>query len=536
MFLQSKKYFYLHRYEIAILLGTSVLSAIIGTFFPYLTGMIITRISRRDSLMLVLKNCGCLLALYIILQGVGFVTGLIRMKTEVCMGKEFNSDVIFHVQELPWLYIQKQNITVLNQSINQDTNTVIIFCLDTLLNVTTQVASFILLVVLCCHISVYMTGIIAISAVVYIAIYTFMKDRIYDARTFFRKQESAFFSKLFEQLAYIYFIKTNSIEDKFRKRLSVSFEEYLKSRMRDGFVQSFLSFSQGLATSIFQIVMLFLGANEVYNGNLEIGFLLTFSSYFSQLQSTIRYFLSLGASYQNAKVAKKRIDSVMNQMVEKTEGIKLKETVNNICCRELSFGFNGHTGDLYGNISFTMERGKIYCLVGANGKGKTTFVNILLGLYRDKLPSNTLFINGKDINKLDSKWLRKEKISYLSQESVIFPDEYSSNVEILAKDLGASKRHKLEYLSKLLNAKSLSPETSISIDMLSGGEARKVCLIRTLIKSSEILILDEPDSSLDEESTEMLMRELKRDKESRITIIISHNQKIMNQADKVVDL
>lgn len=536
MFLQSKKYFYLHRYKIAVLLGASVFNAIVGTFSPYLTGMIITGISNQDPLVLVLKNCGYLLALFIIMQGVSFITGLIRMNTEVNMGKEFNSDVIFHVQELPWLYIQKQNITVLNQAINQDTNTVIIFCLDTLLNVATQIASFILLVVLCCHISVSMTGIIVVSAVVYIVIYMFMKDKVYNARSNFRKQESSFFSKLFEQLAYIYFIKTNSIESKFRKRLSVSFEEYLKSRMNDGLVQSFMSLSQGLATTLFQIAMLFFGAVEVYRGNLEIGFLLTFSSYFSQLQSTIRYFLSQGTSYQNAKVAKKRIDSVMNQTVEETNGIRLKENINSICCKGLSFGFDGNTNNLYGNISFTMERGKIYCLVGANGRGKTTLINILLGLYRDKLPPNTVFINGKDINELDSKWLRKNKFSYLSQENVIFPGKYSSNISMLVNSLGNSEECKVDSLSRILCAKKMPLEMAISCDTLSGGEARKVCLIRTLMKNGEVLILDEPDSSLDEKSVKNLMDELQRNKENKITIIVSHNQQIISRADKVINL
>ena len=121
MFSQCKKYFTKHRGAIVVILIASLINAALGTVSPYITGSIVTRISNRYPPQAIFVGCCVLLAIYLVSQVIGFVVGLIRIKTEICMGEEFNSDVIFYVQDLPYAFIQKQNITVLNQAINQDT-------------------------------------------------------------------------------------------------------------------------------------------------------------------------------------------------------------------------------------------------------------------------------------------------------------------------------------------------------------------------------------------------------------------------------
>lgn len=535
MFSQCKKYFTKHRGAIVVILIASLINAALGTVSPYITGSIVTRISNRYPPQAIFVGCCVLLAIYLVSQVIGFVVGLIRIKTEICMGEEFNSDVIFYVQDLPYAFIQKQNITVLNQAINQDTNTVIAYCLDTLLSVLTRVVSLFVLLVLCFSISPRMTFVIALSALAYIAIFLKMKRPIFNARKEFRASESIFFSKLFEQLEHIYFIKTNSIEANFRKRLTYSFDNYLKIRMKDNMIQAALSGWQGITSIIFQVVMLLMGATLVYNGKLEVGFLLTFSSYFSQLQGSVQYFLSLGASYQNAKVSQKRIHDILSNPVEST-GKERIDVIFSIEVNHLSFLFPDRDQKLYSDLSFTMRRGRIYCLAGDNGKGKTTLINILLGLYNDQIPSGAIAINNTDIKEIDMKWLRKKRIAYLSQENVILQDTYADNLSLLSGTEVGLEKETLFELCRLLNSKDINEQDRISLDTLSGGEARKVCILRTLLKDCGILILDEPDSSLDEKSIIALMDYVADNKEEKITIVVSHNMNVMKRCDEVIQL
>ena len=84
------------------------------------------------------------------------------------------------------------------------------------------------------------------------------------------------------------------------------------------------------------------------------------------------------------------------------------------------------------NVSFSLQPGKIYGLSGKNGAGKTTFINILLGLYNDIIPRDMISFNGIDIHDIDIHWLR-EKISYVSQESTIVPATYQDNLLFFAR-------------------------------------------------------------------------------------------------------
>lgn len=533
MFSQCKKYFVKHLGSIAIIIITSLLNAAIGTFSPYLTGSIITEISNHSGPSAIFTECCTLLIIYLISQLVGLIGGLIRIKTEICMGEEFNSDVIFYVQDLPYSFIQKQNITVLNQSINQDTNTVIAFYLDTVLSVLTRVSSLIVLLILCYLISPPMTIVIIFSALSYILIYLKMKYPIFKARKAFRLSESIFFSKLFEQLEFVYFLKTNAIEPLFRTRLASSFDEYLKVRMKDNRIQYILSEWQGITSILFQLIMLLMGAALVYNGRLEVGFLVTFSSYFSQLQGSVQYFLSLGTSYQNAKVSQIRIDNILSTPAETDGEIKIAE-IDSIQVSNLSFSFAGQDQHLYNSLSINLQKDKVYCLAGDNGKGKSTLINILLGLYNDKIPSGAVTINGIDIKTINMKWLRKELVAYLSQDSVILQDTYYKNVFLLTNE--QQPNHQFLHLCNALHTKCLHSQEAISSDTLSGGEARKICLLRTLLKECNLLILDEPDSSLDERSVNSLMEFIRTHKNGKITIIISHRKNIIDTCDEIIYL
>ena len=242
MFSQCKKYFTKHRGAIVVILIASLINAALGTVSPYITGSIVTRISNRYPPQAIFVGCCVLLAIYLVSQVIGFVVGLIRIKTEICMGEEFNSDVIFYVQDLPYAFIQKQNITVLNQAINQDTNTVIAYCLDTLLSVLTRV---VFIICIASTLLLYQSTYDVCHRLVCFSIYCNISKN--ETSHFQRSQrvqsqrKHILFKNFFEQLEHIYFIKTNSIEANFRKRLTYSFDNYLKIRMKDNMIQAALS-------------------------------------------------------------------------------------------------------------------------------------------------------------------------------------------------------------------------------------------------------------------------------------------------------
>ena len=206
-----------------------------------------------------------------------------------------------------------------------------------------------------------------------------------------------------------------------------------------------------------------------------------------------------------------------------------------ISCKKLSFAFSDEKRLLYENLSFSLQPGKIYGLAGKNGAGKTTFINILLGLYNDVIPRNVISFNGIDIHDIDLHWLR-EKISYVSQESTIVPATYRDNLLLFLPEGDFPSKLNIDKIISLLNVKKLSLSDFIVPSSLSGGEARKICLLRSFLKDSDFLILDEPDASIDQESCLQLVKYLQQLKSKKIILLVSHNPIFVNCCDEIICL
>ena len=175
MIKQCEKYFRAHRHTLVILILLSIFNTAVSTISPYITGNIITDISSGHSLSPILDKCKVLLLLFLLSQTMGVICSILKLKIELSMGKEFNCDVIFHIQDLPYTYIQQQNLSALNQSVNQDTNTIIAFCIDLTLNVTTKILNVLCILFLCFSLNIEMSLIIVISSILYTLLYLFLK-------------------------------------------------------------------------------------------------------------------------------------------------------------------------------------------------------------------------------------------------------------------------------------------------------------------------------------------------------------------------
>ena len=150
------------------------------------------------------------------------------------------------------------------------------------------------------------------------------------------------------------------------------------------------------------------------------------------------------------------------------------------------------------------------------------------------IPRDMISFNGIDIHDIDIHWLR-EKISYVSQESTIVPATYQDNLLFLPEGNFPSKIN-ADRIIHLLNAKTLNPSDFIASSSLSGGEARKICLLRSFLKDSDFLILDEPDASLDQESCLQLVKHLQQLKSKKTILLVSHNPIFVNCCDEIICL
>lgn len=177
------------------------------------------------------------------------------------------------------------------------------------------------------------------------------------------------------------------------------------------------------------------------------------------------------------------------------------------------------------------ESGKIYLLSGQSGAGKTTLINAICGLR--EIESGNLIVNGQQ--QMRNLYNFRDKIVYLFQDSILFDRSLKENLAYPDDELNDRANELIDRfnMKKLLNRKV---DTSIK-NLLSGGEKKRVDIIRTLSKDKDVYLFDEPTNELDSENVIKVLEEIKKiSGENKLVIVISHDERCFEIADEIVYL
>lgn len=289
----------------------------------------------------------------------------------------------------------------------------------------------------------------------------------------------------------------------------------------------------GLAQVLFNILYLLSGI-MIWNDTLTIGGLLVISSYFTYILEPVSLFSSIGLIFSDIKPAIDKYEEYMSYPEDKNIGseIKLPLEENNyqIEIKKLSFKYDENL--ILKNINMVFEYGKKYALIGDNGAGKTTMIDLILRFERyteGLIELNNIPI---DMYKIDQY---RDLFAVVTQQCNLFDTsikenitafgKYALNQEIMNQPLFTFIKDLPDGLNTKVGSKS---------SMLSGGEKQKIALARALQKKAPILILDEPTSNYDIESKKNFYNLL--DEIKCTTIIISHDEDILQMVDCIVQL
>ena len=188
------------------------------------------------------------------------------------------------------------------------------------------------------------------------------------------------------------------------------------------------------------------------------------------------------------------------------------------------------------NLNYNFYEGNSYALIGASGAGKTTFLNIIGKL--EEADSGDIIVNDINLNNIKEKDYFKNYLSYLFQNFGLI--ENKSIQENLMLAFIGEKISKLEMQKKMNDALKrvhLDVKLNRKIYTLSGGEAQRVALAKTILKDSPIILADEPTASVDQKNSEEIIELiLSLKKENKIIIIATHSPDIYNQVDHILEI
>jgi ABC-2 type transport system ATP-binding protein len=177
-------------------------------------------------------------------------------------------------------------------------------------------------------------------------------------------------------------------------------------------------------------------------------------------------------------------------------------------------------------VSFDIESGEIFGLLGSNGAGKSTITKIMLGL-EEKTSGQITFYEGKKVNL-------KNKVSLVPQDTAFYQDfTVEQNMMFFASILGLKKKMKKERVDFLLDWLNLNDFRKTKSSFLSGGYQRLLNIAITLINDPEIIFLDEPTVGLDPKMRKMFWEKIEELKKNKKTIILTTHY--MDEAEYLCD-
>jgi len=184
------------------------------------------------------------------------------------------------------------------------------------------------------------------------------------------------------------------------------------------------------------------------------------------------------------------------------------------------------------NISVQVHVGEILAVVGPSGSGKSSFLRLLNRL--DEPTNGVVRLRGQDYRELVPEELRR-RVGMVMQSAYLFPGTVAENIKYGPSQQGSSLP--VEQIAALLQRVGLSGYQKRDVSNLSGGEAQRVSIARTLANAPEVLLLDEPTSALDEESArevEDLLLDIIRERQMTCVIVTHNNAQAGRLADRTM--
>ncbi len=345
---------------------------------------------------------------------------------------------------------------------------------------------------------------------------------------------------LHEQLAGISTIQSFTHEEVVAREFKEQSEAYFETVMGNVRLQSLALGATGFLTALGPILVLWVGAQEVWTGRLSVGTLMAFYGYLGMLYQPIQRLTELNLVLASSMAAMDRIFEVFDTYPEVREqpgALELERVRGGIAFERVTFRYEDR-GPVLSDCSLALPEGSTVALVGPSGAGKSTMVKLLARFY--DATEGRITIDGLDIRGVTLQSLRRQ-IAIVPQEPILFTGTIAENLRYgkpTATDPELRLASRAAFAEEFIEQLPAGYDTEIGERglRLSGGQKQRVALARAFLKDAPIILLDEPTSALDPESEALIKLALQRLLAGRTALIIAHRLSTIEHAHWVIVL
>lgn len=371
------------------------------------------------------------------------------------------------------------------------------------------------------------------------SIFWLKKRRFLDYFRFQEKSQNQ--ENIYELINGVSEIKLNNFEDYKRSEWEIVQHKLYDTNMKILKIDQIQQLGFEFINQSKNILVTFITAYLVIQGNMTLGSLLSVSYIIGQMNSPINQLISFFRSLQDAKLSFVRLKEVQDQEEEEQNThAQLPSNFNKtIKFKNLDFQYEGPRSPyVLKDINLSIPEGKITAIVGASGSGKTTLMKLFLKFYSPI--SGGIFYGNYNLEDVSPKSLR-EHCGVVMQDGFIFSDTIERNIATEDENINYEKLEKaikVANIKEFIDGLPLGLKTKIGSagNGISGGQKQRILIARAVYKNPHYIFFDEATSALDAENEKIIHDNLQEFFKGKTVVIIAHRLSTVKNADQIIVL
>lgn len=529
-----KNYVFTQKKYFILVCCVTVLQSFLSMCIPLTSRELLDNAFPNRNMSLFIQMVAAMLACYFIVAGLNVSKDYLLAKIAETISLKLRTQLNNKISVMKYSYFDEHNLSEVLSKYNKEVDTVKENCgymlVKTLSNVVTFIMASAMIIIMDWRIMV----ISILLLLVYIVNNRYWGKKVKKLAEKSMECNEQAIGSLTENYRNVLITKLYSAYAYVNEKFHENYVKQYNTQMNLEVVYSVNINSGGLLIYILAGLIWLIGGFGIIEGTLTIGTVTALINYQGMLVSPMAFFSEFNNSYQGTVIALKRLYSVLWFEEENNEGDELgPDKIEEISFSNVSFQYTENVPVL-DDINVKLKRGEIIGFIGGSGCGKSSLVKMLLRLYTPY--KGTIWIDDEKIQDIAIDSLRN-RIAFVAQDSLFFKGSILDNLK-MGKALNNAKL--IEY-SKLLDLydeivrlpQKWDTELNAGTSNLSGGQKKRLDVLRALLKESDVIIFDESTASIDIERRKRLFEILNRIKHDKIIIFITHNIEECEHCDQI---